>query len=147
MQEIQETQENNMPEEVSFEDAKQQKQLEKILEEKAKQKTKLDQIIGLNVLRRSKFYYGKNNELREHIATYKSQKNETYAILLNSNKIMKEEINPDEAKVFPILVKLEDLKKMKKVNGNVVRKLQPKTLHKWDQMALVQGTIVEIEKL
>jgi len=143
---MQENQDNKIPKEVSFEEAKQAKKLEKILEEKAKEKTKLDNILGLNVLKRSKFYYGKNNELREHIATYRSEKNENYAILLNSSKIMKEDISSDEAKVFPVLIKLEDLKKMKKVNGNIVRKLQPKTLHKWDQMALIQGTIAEIEK-
>ena len=130
----------NFPGEVSFEDAKATQQLKDILDKKAKEKLQLESLKDLMILKKSKFYYGTNKNLREHIATYKG-----YAILIKQEQI-KEELNEKENKMFPSLVKIEDLRKMKKVNGNIVRKLQPNSIHEYEKMALVQGVIFEIDK-
>jgi len=135
-----ETEGKQVPMEMSLEDGKAAEQLKNILDKKAKDKVKLQENKNLHVLAKSKFYYGTNGELREHIATYKG-----YAILLKQENL-KEEINAKENKMFPSLVTLEDLKKLKKVNGNIIRKLQPDSLHEYEKMALIQGIIFEIDK-
>ena len=135
-----ETEGKQVPMEMSLEDGKVAEQLKDILDKKAKDKLKLQENKNLHILAKSKFYYGNNGELREHIATYKG-----YAILLKQENL-KEEINTKENKMFPSLVTLEDLKKLKKVNGNIIRKLQPNSLHEYEKMALIQGVIFEIDK-
>lgn len=135
-----ETEGKQVPMEMSLEDGKAAEQLKDILDKKAKDKLKLQENKNLHILAKSKFYYGNNGELREHIATYKG-----YAILLKQENL-KEEINTKENKMFPSLVTLEDLKKLKKVNGNIIRKLQPNSLHEYEKMALIQGVIFEIDK-
>jgi len=127
------------PQEVSFDDAKQTKQLRELLTQKAKEKLKLEGLSGLNILKKSKFYYGNNGALREHIATYNG-----FAIMIKQEKI-KEDLNDKEVNMFPSLVTLEDLRKMKKVNGNIIRKLNPNSIHEWEKMALIQGVVVQID--
>ena len=135
-----ETEGKQVPTEVSLEDGKSAQQLRDILDKKAKEKLKLQENKDLHILKKSRFYYNVNAELREHIATYKG-----YAILLKQENL-KEEINTKENKVFPSLVTLEDLKKLKRVNGNVIRKLQPNSLHEYEKMALIQGVMFEVDK-
>ena len=135
-----ELEDKKVPMEISLEDGNAVEQLKDLLEKKAKEKLKLASIKGLAILPKSKFYYGTNRELREHIATYKG-----YAILLKQENL-KEEINLKENRMFPSLVTLVDLKKMKKVNGNIIRKLQPDSVHEYEKMALVQGVMTEIDK-
>lgn len=130
----------NAPEEVSFNDAAQEEQLRDLLDKKAKEKLDLENTPDLHLLKKSKFYYSANGELREQLANYKG-----YAIMIRQEKI-KEEINDKETRMFPALVTLEDLRKMKKVNGNIVRKLQPNSLHEFEKMALVIKVITEIDK-
>jgi len=126
--------------EITPEEAAGTQQLTDLLNEKAKEKFNLEKLKGLNLLKKSKFYYSTNGELREHISTYNG-----YAILLKQENL-KEEINDKEDTIFPSIVTIEDLRKMKKVNGNKVRKIQPKSLHEWEKMALVQGVIHNIDK-
>jgi hypothetical protein len=132
--------ETNFPGEVSFEDAKATQQLKDILETKAKEKVKLENFSGLNILSKSKFYYSTTGELREHIATYKG-----YAILLREDNMI-EDIDGEVSNAYPIIVTLSDLKKLKKINGNVVRKLQPKTIHEYEKMAVIQGVVTKIDE-
>ena len=132
--------ETKVPMEMSLEDGNSAEQLRDILNKKAQEKTALNNIEGLNILKKSKFYYGNNGELREHIATYKG-----YAIMIKQEKI-KEEVNQKENNMFPTLVKLTELKSMKRVNGNVIRKLNPNSIHEFEKMALVQGVVVQIDK-
>ena len=130
---------NVNPEEVSFEDAEQEQQLKDLLAAKAEDKMKLDAITGLRVLKKSKFYYGSNGELREAIASYGG-----YAIMIKQEKI-KEDLNDEEVTMFPTLVTLAELKNMKKVNGNIVRKLQPNSIHEYEKMALIHGVVIQID--
>jgi len=130
---------DNKPMEMTLEDGNKAKQLRDLLEQKAKEKLKLDSLPGLHLLKKSKFYYGSNGELREHIATYNG-----YAIMIKQEKI-KEDLNDKEVKMFPSLVTLEDLRKMKKVNGNIIRKLNPDSIHEFEKMALIQGVVFQID--
>jgi hypothetical protein len=129
----------NKPEEVSFDDAKQVQQLKDLLSKKAKEKLQIQNLPGLNILKKSKFYFGNNKELREHIASYNG-----YAIMIKQERI-KEDINDKEVQMFPSLVTLEDLRKMKKVNGNIIRKMNPNSIHEWEKMALIQGVVIQID--
>jgi len=129
------------PMEMSLEDASSAEQLTDIMNKKAKEKLELQGIPGLYILKKSKFYYGNNNNLREQIANYKG-----YAILIKQ-ELIKEEINDKENKLFPSLVTLPDLKLMKKVNGNIIRKINPNSLHEFEKMTLIQAIIPEIDKL
>lgn len=131
---------NINPEEVSFEDAAQAQQLRELLEQKILDKQKLNETKGLKVLKKSKFYYGVDDNLREHIATYNGM-----AILLKQEEVP-EELNDKEQGMTVALVTLPDLKKMKKVNGNIVRKINPKTIHEFEKMAAVQSIILELDK-
>ncbi len=131
---------NIIPEEVSFDDAASAEQLRELLARKAHEKIQIANTEGLIVLKKSKFYYATNGNLREHIATYKD-----FAILIKQENI-KEEINDKENRMFPSLVSLEDLRKMKRVNGNVVRRIQPDSLHEFEKMALIQAVVSRIEE-
>jgi hypothetical protein len=130
-----------IPMELSLEDGEAALQLKELLEQKAKDKINLNKNPNLNMLKRSKFYYSPNNEFREHIANYKG-----YAILIKQENI-KEELDSKTMKMFPSLVTLTDLRKMKKVNGNIVRKSNPKTVHEFEKIALVQEVMKEIDKI
>jgi len=131
---------DNIPMEMTLEDGNKAKQLRDLLEQKAKEKLKLEALPGLHLLKKSKFYYGNNGELREHIATYNG-----YAIMIKQEKI-KEDLNDKEVTMFPSIVTLTDLKKMKKVNGNIIRKKQPNSIHEFEKMALLIKVIEEIDK-
>ena len=131
---------DNIPMEMTLEDGNKAKQLRDLLEQKAKEKLKLEALPGLHLLKKSKFYYGNNGELREHIATYNS-----YAIMIKQEKI-KEDLNDKEVTMFPSIVTLTDLKKMKKVNGNIIRKKQPNSIQEFEKMALIHGVVTEIDK-
>jgi hypothetical protein len=128
------------PMEVSLEDAAQEKQLADLLKMKAEEKMKLTATNGLRVLSKSKFYYGTNGDLREHIATYKG-----YAIMIKQEKIS-EDLNEKEVTMFPTLITLPELKMLKKVNGNVVRKLQPKSIHEYEKLTLIHGVVIKIDE-
>ena len=125
--------------EMSLEEGKNVKQLQDILREKAAEKANLQSNNSLQLLKKSKFYYSADGTIREHIATYGG-----YAVLLNSDKL-KEELNTKENTMFPTLVKADELHGLKKVNGNIVRKLQPNSLHEFEIMILIQGVIKEID--
>lgn len=125
--------------EVSIEDAEKHEDLKAVLNKKAEEKLILENKEGLRLLKKSKFYYGNNGELREHFASYKG-----YAIMIKQERI-KEELNDKEVTMFPSLVTLKDLKKMKKVNGNIVRKLQPDSIHEFEKMSLTQAVIQKID--
>jgi len=125
---------------MSLEDGNSAEQLRNILEQKAKEKMQMENLPGLNILKKSKFYYGNNGELREHIASYNG-----FAIMIKQEKI-KEDLNDKEVSMFPSLVALKDLKKMKKVNGNIIRKLNPNSIHDFEKMALLVKVIEEIDK-
>ena len=127
-------------EEFSIEEAEQKEKLRELLKRKAEDKLNLENKEGLRLLKKSKFYYGNNGELREHFATYKG-----YAIMIKQEKI-KEDLNEKEITMFPTLVTLDDLRKMKRVNGNIVRKLQPETIHEYEKMTLTQGIITKIDE-
>jgi len=133
--------EEKLPKEVSIEDAEASKKLKDILDKKAKEKLTLIANVDLNVLKKSKFFYSNDGSFREHIATYKG-----YAILIKSD-LIKEEINTEETKMFPSLIKLEDLKKLKRVNGNVVRKKQPDSIHEYEKIALLIKVVPEIDNI
>lgn len=111
------------------------------LKEITNQKSKLNDIIGLRVLKKSKFYYGKDKNFREHIASYQG-----YAILLKQENLDFSGENQKEKELDISLVTLKDLKKMKKVNGNIVRKINPKSLHDFEKMAVVQQAILKIDE-
>ena len=128
------------PTEVSKEEAENNPKLDDLLAEKAKAKLALIKNNSFNLLKRSKFYYV-NGGIREHIATYKG-----YAILLNPEKL-KTELNDKEDTVYPSLLKTNALKKLKKVNGNVVRKLNPNTLPEFYKMNLLLGTLTQIDNM
>ena len=129
-----------MPIEMSLEDGNSTEQLRDLLNRKAKEKLQLESLKNLNILKKSRFYYGINGELREHIATYKG-----YAILIKQEQI-KEELDSKNNTMFPTLLTLEDLRKLKKVNGNIIRKLQPNSIHEYEKMALIQGVIFKIDE-
>jgi hypothetical protein len=135
--------EKQEPQEVQFEEAKAQgvPDLKELLDKKAQEKLNMDAVPGLHVLKKSVFYMN-GDELREHVATYKD-----YAIMLKQEHL-KENIqdNLKEITVFPALIQKDLLHTMKRVNGNVIRKMKPKTLHKYEIMALVQQTIGKIDK-
>lgn len=116
------------------------KQLKDILAKKAKESLDMKAINNLHILSKSKFYRN-GDKLREHIATYKNQ-----AILIKQEQIL-EDIDDKNQAMFPVLIKLEELKKMKKVNGNIIRKIQPKSLHEFQKMALVQGVINKMDSM
>ena len=128
------------PMEVSLEEGNASQQLKDLLDAKAKEKLKLQNMKDLHILKKSRFYKNSDGNLREHIASYKG-----YAILLKQEKI-KEELNNKEMTMFPSLIKLNELKNMKRVNGNIVRKINPESIHEYEKMALIQGTITEIDK-
>jgi UDP-3-O-[3-hydroxymyristoyl] glucosamine N-acyltransferase len=128
------------PMEMSLEDGKSAQQLAEILAAKAKDKLQIESMQDMHLLKKSKFYYNSKKELREHIATYKG-----YAILIKQEQI-KELENDKETRMFPTLIKINELKFMKKVNGNIVRKIQPQSIHEYEKMALIQGVIAEINK-
>jgi len=127
------------PMEMSLEDGNSAEQLKEILAEKARRDLATQNLKGLHVLKKSRFYYN-GDKLREHIGTYMGK-----AILIKQEHI-KEELNSKENKMFPSLVDLKDLKLMRKVNGNVVRKLQPKSVHEYEKMALIQAVVTEMDK-
>ena len=129
-----------IPMEMSLEDGNSAEQLRDILEQKAKEKMQMENLPGLNILKKSKFYYGNNGELREMIAAYNG-----YAIMIKQEKI-KEDLNDKEVNMFPSLVTLEDLRKMKKVNGNIIRKMNPDSIHDFEKMALIQGVVIRIDE-
>jgi len=131
---------SKIPMEMSLEDGNSAEQLRNILEQKAKEKMQMENLPGLNILKKSKFYYGNNGELRECIAVYNG-----FAIMIKQEKI-KEDLNDKEVNMFPSLVTLKDLKKMKKVNGNIIRKLNPNSIHDFEKMALLVKVIEEIDK-
>jgi hypothetical protein len=126
--------------ELSLEDAAKTQQLRDLLEQKAKEKMQLENLKGLIIYKKSKFYYGNNGELRECIAVYNG-----YAIMIKQEKI-KEDLNDKEVTMFPSIVTLTDLKKMKKVNGNIIRKKQPNSIQEFEKMALIHGVVAEIDK-
>ena len=94
---------------------------------------------GLFFLKKSKFYYNYQGNLREHIATYKD-----WAILLKQEKIDIEELEDKNIKLYPALIKVKELHFLKKVNGNNIRKIKPKTLGRVQKIALVQGVVDKI---
>lgn len=72
----------------------------------------------IKVLKKQKFYYSNNGDILEHFSSYKN-----YAILLRSCTELDEDI-----KIDFVLILLKDLKNIKRVNGNVVRKINPRTV-------------------
>jgi hypothetical protein len=84
---------------------------------------------NIQFLSKEKFYRNSKSELLEHFCTYKN-----YAILIKTGK--ESEISDKELEVPVTLVKINELKDLKKVNGNIVRKLQPSTLDKGTKFML-----------
>jgi sRNA-binding regulator protein Hfq len=134
--------EKNQPKEVSFEEAANSntKDLKELLNEKAKTKVNMENIPGLTILKKSKFYMN-GDKLREHVATYKN-----YAIMLKQEQLKEDDGKSKMMEVFPALIDTNLLSVMKRVNGNVIRKMQPKTLHQYEIMALVNQVVVNIDK-
>ena len=132
---------NKTPSEVSLDEVKSYPNLGDMLDEKAKEIQELSKNTGLYLLKKSKFYMNGEN-LREHIANYKG-----YAIMLKQENL-KEEIegNTKEHKVNPAIIDLNMLSLMKPVNGNIVRKLNPNSLHFHEKMSVVIATVKEIDK-
>jgi len=83
------------------------------------------------LLKKSRFYKI-NGKLREHIGNFKD-----YAICLKEECISKE-INKNEINLFPVLIKLNKIKYLKKVNGNIIRKIKPKTLNLIQKKLLIE---------
>jgi hypothetical protein len=81
------------------------------------------------------------DKLREHVATYKN-----YAIMLKQEQLKEDDGKSKMMEVFPALIDTNLLSVMKRVNGNVIRKMQPKTLHQYEIMALVNQVVVNIDK-
>jgi len=127
------------PFEMSLEDGKSEKQLADLLAAKAKDKLQLESMKDMHLLKKTKFYYNAKGELREHIATYKG-----FAIMLKQEQI-KELENDKETRMFPTLIKIMEVKHMKKVNGNIVRKLQPDSIHEYEKLSLMMKVIIEID--
>ena len=124
--------------EVSFEEAKDLgiRDLTDVLNEEAA----INKISNLYLLKESRFYMNGDN-LREHIATYKN-----YAILLKQ-EILKQDSGNKMVTLFPSLVHLSDLKKIKKVNRNKVRKMNPQTLLLKEKLSLMYETIKHIDNI
>jgi len=116
------------------------KKLKELLEKKAKEKFNLVDNKFLNLLNKSKFYYSSNNQLLEHIATYKN-----YCILLKSSNL-KKDIDKNNTEMFPTLVKTDEIKGLKRVNGNIVRKLKPDTLSNLEKLALINSVVGKIDE-
>jgi len=127
--------------EMTLEDGKAQQQLNDLLMQKAKEKQDLENMNGFVLIKKTKFYRTVSGELAEHIASYKG-----YAILIKQD--IKEKIeDTDEAILMkPTLVLLTELKNLKRVNGNIVRKINPTSLHEFEKLSLVQGVIVAVDK-
>ncbi len=89
---------------------------------------------NFKILKKSVFYYY-NDKLREHIATYNG-----YAIL-----IKQECINNSEP-AFSI-IKKTDLQLLKKVNGNIIRKINPSSFNVETKTKMLFECIEEISKL
>jgi hypothetical protein len=132
---------DTIPMELSLEDGSAEKRLTDILNAKAKEKLKIQSMNNMHLLKKSKFYYNSNGDLREHIATYNG-----YAILIKQEKI-KEDENDKEVMMFPSLIKISELKNLKRVNGNIIRKLQPDSIHEYEKLALIVKTTEEIDKI
>lgn len=129
------------PKEVSFEEAKAEgvPDLKELLDKKAQEKLNIENIPGLHVLKKSKFYMN-GDLLREHIATYKGK-----AIMLKQEQLKEAAEDMREIQVFPAIVEEDLLTVMKKVNGNVVRQINPATLHKYEKMAIVNQIVSKID--
>ena len=84
-------------------------------------------------------FYGTKKDLREHIASYKD-----YAILLKSSEL-KEELDKKKTSINCSLVLVKDLKNLKKVNGNIIRKIQPLTLSPYEKIPLVNQIISKLD--
>lgn len=117
-------------------------ELSDLIEENSKIEETLNNNTNLSLLKKSKFYLNGSN-LREHIATYKG-----YAILLKQEQLSKFLDSKEKEDIIETsLVTLNTLKQMKKVNGNIIRKMQPKAIGQYDKMALLYKTIIEIDKI
>jgi len=112
--------------------------LNKKLQEKQEQYKKIEKLPGLYVLKKSRFYDTENG-WREHIATYKD-----YAIMLKTNNLRGEQ-NNNTTQMYPILVPINGVKYMKKVNGNIVRKKNPDTLSWPEKMVLIEAVTRKID--
>ena len=114
-------------------------------EELDKNIQKLKTMGSVHILKKSQFYMN-GDKLREHIGNHKN-----YAILLKQEELKEDipELRDDrkQVKLFASIVKLSELKLMKKVNGNIIRKMQPKTLHDVEKMPLVMESIKLIDNM
>jgi len=95
---------------------------------------------GLTFFKKSRFYMNKG-VLREHIATYKG-----YAILLDHNNL-KETLDENKTKMMPILISANDIKLLKKINGNIIRKLNPQTLTKLEKAVMLDEVMKNIDSM
>jgi hypothetical protein len=96
-------------------------------------------IPNLQVLKKSKFY-SLDDKLREHIGTYRG-----YAIMLKQESLREE--HGKEVHLNPSLIQANMLGNLKKVNGNTIRKMQPKTLHESEKLSLFLKIQAEIDTM
>ena len=83
---------------------------------------KFNSIIGLQKLKKSKFY--DNGDLLEHIANFKG-----YSIFINHHFIKHNEHNSDNTTdgldIKLKVIETKDLKYLKKINNNTIKKINP----------------------
>ena len=98
--------------------------------------------VGIQLLKKSKFYKV-NGKIREHIGNYKC-----YGLFLKQ-ELLKEKIEDDSKNetLFISLIKTEDIPLLKKINGNIVRRTNPETLHKIDIMKMMPKVMEKIDAL
>jgi len=113
-------------------------QLADLLKDQKEKEEEIKKIPALSLLKKSKFYYYDNN-LREHIANYKN-----YSILLKQENVSQETEEKDIV-IKPSIVKTEDLKKVKRVNANIIKKTNPSTLMYNEKMMVLLGVIEKID--
>ena len=133
------------------------------LEELIKDKRELEKLNKLKLLnsratllKKSKFYRIKRpngklselSELREHIGNYRE-----YGIflkqeeMLNIDDITVIKATSNEAKINPSIILIKDIKFLKAINGNIIRKIQPKTIHEIEKMSVLLASMEKIDKL
>ena len=79
---------------------------------------KFKSIIGLQKLKKSKFY-DKDNELIEHIANFKD-----YSVFINHEYLSDIE-NTNNLDIKLKVIETKDLKYLKKINNNTIKKINP----------------------
>ena len=108
---------------------------------------KLKDIKGLYILKKSRFYSKDGTDsiesLREHFATYKD-----YVITIKQNMERKTLENGDEVISVDIaVVTKDDIKLMKRINSNKVRKMMPNTINDLEKISALLNITKELDAI